>query len=51
MAQCMYTITSESTFFFWQNVAKSAKLKLENEMCFKVLVAGNEKNSKNLPDF
>ncbi len=49
MAQRMYTIASESSFFYWQNVAKSSKLKLENEVCFRVSVARNEKNSKNLP--
>jgi len=47
----MYTIASESSFFYWQNVAKNAKLKLENEVYFRVSVARSEKNSKNLPDF
>jgi hypothetical protein len=46
MPQRMYTIASESSFFYWQNVAKSTKLKLENEVCLRVSVARNEKNSK-----
>jgi hypothetical protein len=51
MAQRMYTIASESSFFYWQNVAQSSKLKLENEVCFRVSVARNEKKSKIVPDF